>query len=172
MKTTKWFKFHASGPHVFKEHVLRNKKGVKHIDRKAFKKWLATLPFADSRGVYVFATGEKKPKPWYVGLTAKNSFKSECGSKEALINKMIQGASGSPVLFLLVAPPGWSSKIDAAIDSLETELMRACHWINPELLNTNKKIPTWETFIPGVLRTGAGKPSPAAKALRTALRIS
>ncbi|HVU04299.1 MAG TPA: hypothetical protein VHE30_21220 [Polyangiaceae bacterium] len=171
MKTTTWFKFAASGPYAFGACVLKNSKGVKQLDRKAYRKWLATTPGIDGRGVYIFATGQKKPKPWYVGFTRDNDFRGECGGKEWLINKMIQQAPGAPVLFLLSAPRGSSAGLASAIDTLETELIRAAHRTNRDLLNTNKKVPTWDTYVPGVLRSGAGNRSPAARALAKSLRL-
>ncbi|GEM_PF-5400054 len=170
---TKWFEFKPDGPHNFSRHVQRNAKGIKQVDLKAFKKWLKGLSLGSERGVYFFATGAKKPKPWYVGRTTAQDFAAECGAKEAIINKMVQIGHGDALLFVLRAPASKSAAaLDAAISDLETEMIRSCYRLNVQLLNDKKKHPVQDTFVPGVLRSGAGKPTGAAAAFRTLLKIT
>lgn len=172
MTSTVWFEFSPDGPHDFSAHVTRNTKGVKQLDLKGFKRWLAGLSLADEKGVYIFATGASKPKPWYVGCTTDQSFLAECGAKEAMTNKVLQIGHGAALVFALKAPAGRSRPLKRAITELETEMIRWCYRLNPRLLNDRKKHPDFDTFIRGVLRNGAGKPSASASALRKVLKIA
>lgn len=169
---TTWFKFSPDGPHYFSKFVAKNDKGVKQIDLKSFKKWLKGLSLSSEKGVYIFATGEKKPKPWYVGCTTAQTFFGECGAKEAMLNKVVQTGHGAPLVYVLRAPKGNSAPLKGAIEDLETEMIRWCLQINPKLLNSKKKYPLHDTFIPGVLRARQGKPSNAALNIRNMLRLS
>ena len=55
---------------------------------------------------------------------------------------------------------------------LETEMIRSCYRINSALLNDKKKHRQNDTFIPGVLRSGQGKPTKAAASVRKLLKLS
>ena len=81
--------------------------------------------------------------------------------------------SSGALLFVLRAPASKSAAaLDAAISDLETEMIRSCYRLNVQLLNDKKKHPVQDTFVPGVLRSGAGKPTGAAAAFRTLLKIT
>lgn len=124
-------KFDADGPYDFSSSTVGNA-----ITSKALKLWFRDHRVGGSRGVYIVVSGLKKPRPWYVGLAAKQTFVAECTTNDKInkINKALQliGRGQPAFLFLAVAngrkkPTALQSK---AIDALETEMIRGA---SPEI---------------------------------------
>lgn len=132
-------------------------------------------------GVYVFGiTVQNVPKPWYVGKGT--TLGSEAVDKDKLRKyaAAMLGRTGTPHLTLLVAPiKGSKKKKQKAMDDLETLLIWVARARNPNLVN-ERKIDTspheiirlLDTLhIPGVLNSGQGKPSNAAKEFKTLMGL-
>lgn len=138
------------------------------VSLDAFKK----SAWAKRHGVYIFGlTVQKVPKPWYVGLAKGTTLGSEAVSKDKLRKyaAAMMGRTGTPHLTLVVAPS--KGPKNAAIGDLETLLIWIAQARNPDLVN-ERKIDTSpheiiellnRLHIPGVLNSGKGKPSNAAK---------
>jgi hypothetical protein len=169
MKTT-WVRFDAAGPHSFATAVTAGQ-----VTSKSLKSWFKGLDVGGHRGVYVVTSGLKKPKPWYVGLATKQTFRAECTTPDKIkkINiALAQIGKGAPGLFFLCLGNGGKKATQPqakCIDMLETEMIRWCFWQQPLLVNNRKKLPALQTFIPGVLRSGPGKPTPDAKRFKMVL---
>ena len=171
--STQWVRFDADGPHSFREAVGDDGK----VSARSLKGWFRKRGLGHQRGVYIVASGMKNPKPWYVGLAAKQTFRAECSTPDKVrkINRALESVGkGAPVLlFLTVENPRTllAKHRYRAIHLLETELIRWCVTRNDQLINVKKVRPTLQPFIQGVLRSGPGKPLPAARAVRKTLGI-
>jgi hypothetical protein len=141
---------------------------LKETDVSAFKKAVSS----QRRGVYVFGLRSQKGavRPWYVGLAKKQTFAEEAMTHDKLRKyaAAMFGRTGRPTITLVAAPltgPGNS------IDDLETLLIWIARERNPKLLNEKKVSSSPKKLIGlvnkleivGVLNSGKGKPSNAAK---------
>jgi hypothetical protein len=138
--------------------------GKKHI--QTFWDTEASL-YAIKQGCYVFAMKAGKGyTPWYVGKATK-SFKQECFQPPKLLNYnkvLFKGHRGTPVIFF-IAPGGNKNRVPTRIiDEVETFLIQAALYENPQITNVQKtkNVPKWG--IKGVVRGGKGKPDATAKA--------
>lgn len=144
---------------------------------------LAKLPdfWADSggseshHGCYVFAMSKGNSiVPWYVGKTSSHNFEGECFTSDKLQKYqrvLLKKPRSRPVLFFLRRPTHKGKRNQKEIDRLETWLIAQAKGVNASLLN-RKKVPRETWGIMGVIRTGSGKPSAAAKAFRAAFGIA
>jgi hypothetical protein len=121
---------------------------------------------ASQQGCYVFALAASRGYvPWYVGKATK-TFEQEVFHSHKLVyynDVIFKGRKGKPVMFC-VARAGSRTKIPAKqIDEVETFLIQAAKFKNPELSNKQKAaMPKWG--IRGVVRGGSGKaPANATK---------
>lgn len=165
-------RFDADGPYNFSDCI-----SGKIVTSRALKLWFRDHEVGGNRGVYVVVSGLKKPRPWYVGLATKQTFFAECTTPDKLkkINRALQmiGRGQSAFLFLTLAngkrrPTASQS---TAIDALETEMIRWAFARNKLLVNDRKKLPAIASYVPGVLRSGRGKPSADARHLRAMLGL-
>jgi hypothetical protein len=132
-------------------------------------------------GCYVFAIRAAKGiVPWYVGLTEKRTFRSECiGSHQAgyYNDVLATKRKARPMLYLLakrtptgrLARPSKNKRAD--IHFLETFLIGHALNRNPRLSNQRKTKFLKRMHVPGILNSGTGSPGKAARSLKTALGV-
>ena len=118
------------------------------------------------QGCYFFAVkAGRNSTPWYVGQ-AKKGFKQETFTKHKrgrYNHALTHARHGTPVLFF-VALSGTKRKVrKKEVNHMEKELIQDALAMNSMLCNTQhtKNLPRWT--IRGVVRSGRGKPSKAAK---------
>lgn len=167
---TIYIDFKPHGPYLLPKNSIQKLKKTRTLKDAVFCKWLKSLSIASQRGVYIFALRNSSMTPWYVGLTTKSNFGNECTTPNTInkIVRAIQSSRGTPLFFFLEDTIG-SAAATRAINNLETEMIRWCYSINPDLLNSKKKLRGIEIRIRGVLRSGSGKPSKSARALGSLL---
>jgi hypothetical protein len=130
-------------------------------------------------GVYVFSlTNTGTPKPWYVGLTKKQSLASESMTADKLrkYSTAMFGRTGKPSITLLT-PCTSASKKD--IEGLEMLLIWMARAKNPLLLNERKISGDPKSIITlvnkisirGVLNTNPGQPTNAAQAFKAMMGL-
>ena len=160
--------FRTHGPFVLSTAKNAHGREMERLKLRAFWDQAECGPIARRRGCYVFAIRtSKRFIPYYVGKTGVG-FTRECFTPRnvTLYNRALalHGKSAKPVLFLIC---GMSGKNKARmISEIETFFIQHGADKNPQLLNVKgRPIAKWR--IPGVLRSGGGKPSRAAKALRS-----
>lgn len=135
--------------------------------------WTNNPKLANRRGCYLFAIRAGGGiTPLYAGKATRN-FKQEVFTSDKLAKyqrALADYLKGTPVLFLLLHPKTAGAPNRALIAELEQFLIQTAVSRNPDLLNVRgtKKA---EFSVKGVLRPGGGKPSHAAKALRSALQL-
>src|SRR5437867_2266973 len=163
--------FNVEGPIEVPFYQGKAAKTISSDEATAF--WMANPRFASRRGCYVFAIRAGGGiTPLYVGK-ATRSLKQEVFTPDKLA-KYQRGLAdylkGTPVLFFLLHPVSVGAPNRALIGELEDFLIQTAVSRNPELLNVQgtKKA---EFNITGVFRSGVGKPSNDAKALRSALGL-
>ncbi len=164
--------FYVHGP--FPVAIAKNSHG-RELDRDELRKFWDDKHrgiLAERCGCYVFAIWTwKRHIPYYVGQT-RVGFTRECFTPRnvRLYNRALaqHGKSAVPVLFLLC---GHSRKVKSRIIAeIETFFIQHGADRNPNLLNVKgRPIAKWR--IPGVLRSGGGKPSRAARYLRKAFGL-
>ncbi|MGD9614846.1 MAG: hypothetical protein AB7H90_08175 [Alphaproteobacteria bacterium] len=132
---------------------------------------------SEACGCYVFAvkTG-KVAKPWYVGKAERQPFKRECLTEHKVnkYNSILQSsARGIPCLYLYArvtaayqnfSKPTTSQYRD--IPYLEKMLIGAALGKNKDLLNIQETKLLKEMYVPGLINTGKGRPSPAMQELK------
>lgn len=134
---------------------------------------------ASDVGIYIFSlTNTGTPKPWYVGLTKKQSLAYESMTPDKLRKYSIAmfGRTGKPSITLLT-PCTTASRND--IEGLEMLLIWIARSKNPLLLNERKisgdpkSIITLvnKISIKGVLNANPGQPSNAAKAFKAMMGL-
>lgn len=146
----------------------------KLIDSDSARRFWERYPdTADLCGCYVFAMSAAGGlTPGYVGK-ATRSFKGEVFQPHKL-TKYHQVLSdylrGQPVLFFVVAPAPKGKPNTRHIAQVEKYLIRRAADVNPDLANIkHTKEPNWS--IAGVVRSGQGNSSDAAKKLKRALKL-
>lgn len=162
----------VSGPHRIPTY---DGKAAKIVTAETIKEfWSQNGNLASKRGCYVFAIRAGGGiTPYYVGR-ATRTFKREIFQPHKL-SKYQQALAdyrkGTPVMYCIMAPPSKGAPNVSAIEEMEEYLIQTAVTQNPGLLNVRGT--KRERFaIAGVLRSGVGKPSKAAKSLRGCLGIS
>jgi hypothetical protein len=133
-------------------------------------------------GCYVFAVSRSggEAKPWYVGMSCKQSFRVECFQphKIMLYNEPIyHWDRAMPLLFLIAKlTPGERFAIPSVnghkdIKELEDVLIGIAYAANRELLNMRGTRFLREAVVPGVMNTPPGYPGHAASALKSLLGL-
>jgi len=135
--------------------------------------WAEHSAHARKRGCYVFGIRSGGGvTPLYVGKATKG-FKQEVFQPHKL-TKYQQGLAdyvkGTPVLLFITPAPSKGATNAKAIGELETFLIQTAIAKNPDLLNV-KGTKSADWAITGVLRSGRGKPSKAARTLKQALGL-
>jgi len=130
--------------------------------------------FARQCGCYVFAMRAGKGfRPIYVGRATK-SFKQECFASHKISchygPALLNAGKGTPILFLVVLERTKGKVNKSAIKKVESFLIQNAMKKNPYLSNIKgKKSEHWS--IDGVIRSGKGKVSSAAKLFKGALGL-
>lgn len=125
-------------------------------------------------GCYVFAMRAGKGfRPIYVGKATKG-FKQECFAAHKIAchygPALSKAGKGTPVLFLVILNHHKGKVNKKAIAKVEAFLIQNAMKKNPDLSNIKgKKEEHW--IINGVIRSGKGKASKAAKAFRSAVGL-
>jgi hypothetical protein len=150
--------------------------GVPRSQKKAFwdsiEKQYPCLP--DAVGCYVFALKAAKGfKPWYVGKTEKQTFRTETWADSKLLSygDVIRSHNGKPMLFLLVklTPQGRQAKPTrreiGSIAVLEEMLIAVCLERNSKLLNKKTTRYLKNLHVPGYINDKPGARTKQAKSL-------
>lgn len=164
-------KFNVEGPIEVPYYQGKAAKTIGPQDVRDF--WDKNQQYRARRGCYVFAIRAGGGiTPLYVGKATK-SFKQEVFATDKLA-KYQRGLAdylkGTPVLFLLIAPQKKGAPNKAVIKELEDYLIQTAVTVNPDLLNV-RGTKREEYSIAGVLRSGVGKPSKAARAFKNCMAM-
>lgn len=149
-------------------------KAAKIITAENIKEfWSNYDVIARERGCYLFGIRAGRGiTPYYVGRATRN-FKREVFASHKLAKyqqSLADYRKGTPVLFFVAAPTSKGATNVSAIEEMEEYLIQTAVSRNTDLLNVKgtKK----ERFaIAGVLRSGVGKPSKAARSLKGCLGL-
>lgn len=135
--------------------------------------WSNNPEISDGVGCYIFAfRAAKGLKPMYIGKATK-SFKSEVFKDHKLNKYSVALASqkkGTPVFFFVCLKKTKGRINKTAIDEVESYLIQAGLIANKKILNDRKTaVESWS--IGGIVRSGRGKASGAAKDLIQCLNL-
>ena len=136
--------------------------------------WTLTGNLGERRGCYVFAFRVGKGyKPVYVGKATKG-FEQECFAHHKIASHYYPAlhrlANRPPVMFFICQEVRKGKPNESEIRDIESFLTKLAAAKNPDLSNVKgKKLPEWS--IQGVVRSGKGKPTGAAKALKKMLGL-
>ena len=130
-------------------------------------------------GCYIFALKAAKGyRPWYVGMTGRQSFADETWNVSNLLKygRIIRAHKGTPMLFLIAKltprdrfqKPTTRKKL-GAISALEGMLIARCLQRNSLLLN-KKSTGYYNMQVPGYLNDTPGARTKGAKALAQLLK--
>jgi hypothetical protein len=163
--------FKVVGPRVVPVYQGHAARTITHDEARRF--WRENTEIAGARGCYVFGVRAGKGiTPAYVGK-ATRTFREETFAPHKLTRYqrlLADYRRGTPVLFFLLAPRRCGVPNVAHVTALEAFLIQAAATVNPELLNINgTRLDDWG--IGGVLRSGTGAPSGAARHLGRLLRL-
>ena len=163
--------FVVNGP--FEVPAYRGRAARTISSEEARRFWDAHSDFGSRRGCYLFGIRSGGGiTPIYVGK-ATRGFRQEVFAPHK-ITKYQQALAdygrGTPILLFLTAPRSRGAPNRGAIEELEEFLIQTAVSQNPELLNV-KGTRRAEWAIAGVLRSGVGRPSAAARLLKTMLDI-
>ncbi len=140
----------------------------------AAKFWKKYPDVADRRGCYVFGVrAGKGSTPGYVGKASK-TFRQEVFTehKRNRFNEHLADYhKGTPVLLFVLAPKKKGKPNTKQFGELERFLIDVALAANPNLTNEKGTV-TEDWGITGVLRSGKGKPTKAAKALTRMLKLA
>ena len=130
---------------------------------------------AGRRGCYVFGMRAAKGiRLSYVGRTTRQTFDKECFTIHKTgehYNPALNAVEkGTPVLFLIAAPKTKGKPNGRRIADLEDFLIQTATGNGTELTNI-RGIDAKSWGIAGVVRSGQGKPSKPAAALKKALKL-
>lgn len=134
----------------------------------------------DAIGCYIFSVKSgMRPRPWYVGLAARQSFRRECFTAHKLrhYSDALAETQGVPYLtFLAKCTPGNSfakpsKKRQRDIEELEKMLIANALTRNPDLLNVRDTKLLREMVVPGLLNTPRGKPTSATSSFKKLLGL-
>lgn len=163
--------FEVFGPRTIPTYRGKAGRTITDDDVRLF--WRANGDVAGMRGCYVFAMRSgAATKPAYVGK-ATRGFRREVFQYHKLTRYQQQLADsrlGTPVLFFVALPRRRGAPPTRHIGDLERFLIETAAAINPDLLNV-RCVPDPPWAIAGVVRRASGKPSDAARGLRTLLQI-
>ena len=149
-------------------------RSAKMVSRESLKDfWRSHDGLAGRRGAYLFAIRAGKGiTPMYVGKATK-SFRQEVFAPHKLEKyqrALADCRRGNPVFFFVTAPAGKGATNLRTLRELEDFLIQTAVSRNPDLLNVKgTKRANWS--IAGVIRSGVGKPSVAAREFRRSLAI-
>jgi hypothetical protein len=166
--------FEVFGP--FSVPFIRMDSGVKWIKQGCPDFWKRAghaASHSESRGCYVFGLQSGRGiTPHYVGKS-ENSFRKEAFTYQKVIyynETLAKQTWGRPVMFLVVPKAARGPVNGRAIGNLEKFLIQTAVAKNPDLKNIQgKKEQDWT--IVGILRSGPGKPSKAARQFKSTLGI-
>jgi len=149
-------------------------KAAKIVDSEGLPEfWSEIDTLAKRRGCYLFAVRASKGiRPVYVGKATK-TFKQEVFTPHKLEKYqrcLADFKKGTPVLFFLLAPAGKGKPNLTAVGELEDYLIQTAISRNPDLLNV-RGTEREDWGITGVLRSGVGKPSRAARDFKRTLGL-
>jgi hypothetical protein len=135
--------------------------------------WKANHDLTKRRGCYAF--GIRAGKGFTVGYVGKatKGFKGEVFAHHKLTRYqqfLADYRKGTPVLFFLVVPRSKGAPNNKHIGQLEDFLIQTGVRANPHLLNI-KGTAEEEWGIGGLLRSGHGKPSKAAKLFKSFMKM-
>ncbi len=163
--------FEVVGPLPISGKAYGPPRTVEPQDAEAF--WKKHAHLANRRGCYIIAKrAGKGSTPYYVGKTSRGFAKEALSDRNLVryVNVMVQETAGTPVLFLLVEPRKRGRSNAKAIAEIEKHLISRAMDANPELMNqSSTKSPAWG--IRGLIRSGRGKRSTSAHALRLCLSM-
>lgn len=160
--------FRIYRPFVIPTKPVRGARGyLKRFDDKrldsAWEEDETLRKVAEKRGCYAFAIKAAKGcLPWYVGMTARATFRKECFNyhNHHQFENVVEVRKGTPVIFFLASSNRGPTN-RRAIREIESYLITQASTRNPKLLNdhgTSK--PRWK--IAGVIRGGKGNPGSVA----------
>jgi hypothetical protein len=163
--------FKVQGP--FEVPIQRLAAGRVVTSKEGREFWGKHETLGDLVGCYVFAfRAAKGLKPMYVGKATK-SFRQEVFSLDKTNKYTVALASqkkGTPLLFFVCLAKSKGPVNRTAIDEAETFLIQSGLIANKRLLNDKKtSVEAWS--IGGLVRSGRGKASSAAKALAGCLKL-
>lgn len=163
--------FTVSGPCKVPIYAGKAARTITADQVKAF--WKINPSVAAKRGCYIFAIRSGGGiTPLYVGR-ATRTFKQEVFAPHKLAKyqqALADYLRGAPVLFFITSPTGRGAPNRTVIADLEDFLIQTAVAANPDLLNVRgTRSGDWE--IAGVLRSGVGRPSQAARALKSCLGL-
>jgi hypothetical protein len=138
---------------------------------------------SDACGCFIFAISPSGggTKPWYVGQTCRQGFRSECFQPHKINlynNAIAEYERATPLLFLLAkltpsnqafAKP--SSNGHADIEALEDVLIGIAYSRNRNLLNIRGTSFLRDAIIPGVMNSPPGNPGASALELKRLLGL-
>ena len=163
--------FVVYGPYEVPAYYGKAARAITEENIKEF--WQRHTDMGSHRGCYVFGIRAGRGlTPGYVGKATK-TFKQEVFTSHKLAKYqrlLADYHKCTPVLFFVVSPKHIGKPNATHIGELEDFLIQVALAANPDLLNI-KGTRQEEWSITGVLRSGKGKPSAAAKALIRALKL-
>lgn len=163
--------FRPKGP--FKAPIVDGP-GGKAINPDSSAFWEEHASIANATGCYLFAIRSGKGmRPIYVGK-ATGTFKQEVLHDSKLARHynpaLVKAGKCTPVLFFVAAPKKKGKPNGTLISHIEDYLIKIAASANPEISNVQgTKLPAWG--IQGLVRSGTGKRSNAAKFLRKCLGL-
>lgn len=156
------------------EGRITSKKGEWWADQEEFRDGISR-----AIGCYMFALGNKRIKPWYVGKTI-NSFRDEVFQPHKLnhYNAVLRGRRGPATMFLfpLITKPfnedfnfAKGSSHTRVIGWLEKTLIGMAYARNPKLANMNDATFLKSVNLRGLMGEFRGRPDGAVAEARRAL---
>ena len=164
-------KFTVVGP--YEVPVTKRKVGRTISPGNASTFWKTRPALSKSRGCYLFAfRAAKGMKPVYIGKATKN-FAQEVFTdhkRNKYNDALADQARGTPLLFFVALTKTKGPTNKSAIDEVESHLIQLGLKANKNLSNDRKtKVPVWS--ISGIIRSGTGRPTKSAEALRGCLKV-
>jgi hypothetical protein len=163
--------FSVHGPFDVPFYKGRGGRTITTDDVRRF--WSRHGHYAKRRGCYVVGIRAGKGLiPAYVGM-ATRAFKGEVFAPQKLAGYqqfLADFERGTPIVFFLAAPARKGASNAPQIKALERFLVEVAVAKNPRLLNVRgTKSEEWR--ISGLVRSGSGKPSRAARAFRRLMSL-
>jgi hypothetical protein len=138
---------------------------------------------SEACGCFVFAISPSGggAKPWYVGMTCRQGFRSECFQPHKINlynNALVEYERGTPLLYLIAkltpskgafAKPSSNGHRD--VEALEDVLIGIAYTRNQHLLNIRGTKFLRDAVIPGVMNSSPGNPGVAALELKSLLGL-
>jgi hypothetical protein len=163
--------FQIAGPREINTYKGRAARTITDDDVRAF--WSANEDIAFRRGCYVFGMRSGRGlTPAYVGKTTRNFHREALADNKVKRYQRVLAnyRRGRPVLFFVLAPHRRGAPNVEHIDAVERFLIQTALRVNPEIANVQgTKLERWR--IHGVIRSGKGKPSGAARKFRALFKL-